>query len=481
MIKKLLSIAGIALLVLVAILLVNTFTLKSKQKPSEGTKVAVPSIDDAALRLAKSITFKTVSYDDTAMIDYSQFLAFHEFLKSSFPTVFSQMTLDVVSNYTLFLQWKGKDSTLPPAIFMAHQDVVPVSEDTKDLWSVPAFDGLIKDGILYGRGVIDDKINLMAQLETAEYLLKKGFTPKRSIYFVFGHDEEIGGDQGALKVAEILKNRGIKAAFVLDEGGLITNDKIPGIDKPVALIGTSEKGGVTLELSVNIPGGHSSFPGKATAIDVLAKALVDLRSHPFSPNIAPSIADFIEYTAPEMPFHQKLVMGNSWLFKPLIYNIYSQTPMGDATIRTTMVPTIIDAGVKSNVVPTIATAKVNYRTLQGTSVKDVIEHTKKAINNEQIKIAVMPVPREATFTSSADSMGFQEMMSPLKHHFEGAIVSPFLIIGGTDSRHFKDVTPNIYRFSPMIDPIGFHGVDEQLKISDYSKSIGFYHEFILKL
>jgi carboxypeptidase PM20D1 len=256
---------------------------------------------------------------------------------------------------------------------------------------------------------------------------------------------------------------------------------VPGVEKPVALIATSEKGGVTLKLSVNIPGGHSSFPGKATSIDVLAKALYDLRSHPFPPDIAPSLADFIEYVSPEMPFHQKLVMGNSWLFKPLIYNIYSQTPMGDACIRTTMVPTIINAGVKSNVVPTIATASVNFRNLPGTSIDEVIAHTQKAINNDQVKISVMPVPREATFTSSPDSMGFQAMMSPVKHHFDDAIVSPFILIGGTDSRHFKDITPNIYRFSPMIDPIGFHGVDEQLKISDYSKTIGFYHEFILNL
>jgi carboxypeptidase PM20D1 len=137
--------------------------------------------------------------------------------------------------------------------------------------------------------------------------------------------------------------------------------------------------------------------------------------------------------------------------------------------------------VKSNVVPTIATASVNFRNLPGTSIDEVIAHTQKAINNDQVKISVMPVPREATFTSSPDSMGFQAMMSPVKHHFDDAIVSPFILIGGTDSRHFKDITPNIYRFSPMIDPIGFHGVDEQLKISDYSKTIGFYHEFILNL
>jgi carboxypeptidase PM20D1 len=169
------------------------------------------------------------------------------------------------------------------------------------------------------------------------------------------------------------------------------------------------------------------------------------------------------------------------VFKPLIYRIYGSTPVGDAMIRTTMVPTIIHAGVKENVIPTVAKAKVNYRTLPGNSVEFVVEHTRNAIDDERVKISVVPKPKEASTASSPDSASFKSLMQPLKHHFDDAVVSPFLMIGGTDSRHFSKVTPNIYKFSPMIDPIGFHGVDEQLKIADYGKAINFYHSLIISL
>lgn len=479
--KKVITGIIAVLLILLSVLIANTLALKSKQIPKEKDLSIEINIEGSVERLSKSITFQTVSYDDTAQIDYSSFLAFHEYLKQSFPAVFSNLGLEMVGTYTIVLKWVGKDTSLPPAIFMAHQDVVPVSDDTKAMWTVPAFDGMIRDGIIYGRGVIDDKINLMAQLETAEHLLKQGFSPERTIYFVFGHDEEIGGNAGAAQVAKLFEQRGIKALFVLDEGGIVTYEKVPGMEKAVALVGTSEKGGITLELTVDIPGGHSSFPGKETAIDVLSKALVNLRSKPFAPAFSPSVQDFIAYTAPEMPFGQRLVMANQWIFKPLIYRIYSSTPIGDAMIRTTMVPTIINSGVKSNVIPTIAKAKVNYRILPGNTIEGVIEHTRNAINDDRVNIDVMPVPREATAASSPDSAGFQMLMQPLKHHFDDAVVSPFLMIGGTDSRHFSKVTPNIYKFSPMIDPIGFHGVDEQLKVSDYGKAINFYYSLIKSL
>ncbi len=472
----------ILLSALLVFLVVRTLGVRSKQPGMDKSSVASDgNLPGAVDRLARSITFPTVSYDDTTRIDYGQFTAFQVFLRGSFPLVFERLESELVGGYTLVLHWKGNDPKEAPAIFMAHQDVVPVDDDTKGLWSVPPFEGVIRDGILYGRGVIDDKINLMGQLEAVNQLLQQGFTPKRSIYFVFGHDEEIGGNAGAAKVAGLFEERGIRAAFVFDEGGVVTYDKVPGMDKPVALVGTSEKGGVTLELTVQIPGGHSSFPARETSLDVLAQALVHLRSKPFPASIAPSVEDFIEYIGPEMPFGQRLVMTNLWLFKPLLYRVYSASPTGDAMIRTTMVPTIAQAGDKVNVIPTIAKAKVNYRILPGNTTEDVVAHTRKAIGDERVHIAVLPPPREASPYSSPDSAGFRSLMQPIKHHFEDAVVAPFLMIGGTDSRHFYGVSPNIYKFSPMVDPIGFHGVDEQLRVSEYPKAIGFYLDWIKKL
>ena len=192
--KKILLFLALCLLALIAVVMLRTLSVESKQQPLEAGAVADGNLPGAVERLARSITFQTISYDDTTRIDYGQFLAFHDFLRESFPAVFEKLQVEMVSRYTMVLHWQGRDPALPPAIFMAHQDVVPVDDDTKDLWSAPPFEGLIRDGVLYGRGVIDDKINLMGQLEAVNQLLQKDSAPQRSLYFVFGHDEEIGGN-----------------------------------------------------------------------------------------------------------------------------------------------------------------------------------------------------------------------------------------------------------------------------------------------
>jgi carboxypeptidase PM20D1 len=476
--KKILLIILIGIIILLGILFYNF----SQTKPENSTKTSTPtdlaSIQGQNERISKSITFQTVSYEDSSLIDYSQFIAFHEFLKASYPNVFKKLEVETVNTYSLLLKWKGTDQSLLPGILMAHQDVVPVSEDTKNLWMHPPFEGLIKDGILYGRGAIDDKINLMGQLESVEFLLKSGFQPKRDFYLVFGHDEEIGGKNGAVQIAQLLFSRGIKAEFVLDEGGFITNDKVPGVKDAVALIGTSEKGYMNLDLSVNIKGGHSSMPTSNNAIAVLAKALSDLNTQPFSPALSTSVNDFIHHIAPYSTFVNKLAMSNMWLFKPLVFNIYSKSGAGDAMIRTTMVPTIIHGGNKSNVIPNIVKATVNLRLLPGTSIQEAVNHVKNAINNPSVKIEVQPGALEASEVSPINNEVFKSFKANIESHFDNAIVAPFLMIGGTDSRHFNIVSKNIYKFSPMIDPEGFHGVNESLNLKDYNKTIGFYVDFI---
>lgn len=479
--KKLLIFITIVVLILTGVLFYNYFTIESKQIPVEGMSTDVTSIEGAVDRLAQSISFSTISHEDTSLMDFAPFLEFHEFLKSSFPDIFSKLNLEIVNGYTMVLHWKGQDATLKPGVLLAHQDVVPVSEDTKELWSVDPFAGVIKDGMLWGRGVIDNKINLMSQLEAIDFLIKNNYTPLRDLYFVFGHDEEIGGQHGALKVAELMQFRGIEAEFVLDEGGFITNERVPGMTQPVALIGTSEKGFLNLELSINIEGGHSSMPEEDNAILAMSKALSQLSQNPFEAAITPSVKDFIEHIAPHSPFLNRLAMSNLWLFKPVVYNIYSQTAAGNAMIRTTMVPTIIRGGEKSNVVPNVVKATINYRLLPGTTTEDAIAHTKKAIGNDQIQVSLLREQKEATPVSPIDNEVFKNISHAIHLNFEEVIVAPFLMIAGTDSRNFNIITSNIYKFSPMIDPIGFHGVDERLDLKDYSKTIGFYVDFIKNL
>ncbi|MCZ2394861.1 MAG: M20/M25/M40 family metallo-hydrolase [Chitinophagales bacterium] len=478
--KKIALLILLIFVILIGILFFNFFKISPNTDHQAPTLTDISSINGYKERIAKAITYPTVSFEDTSLIDYSIFLEFHQFLKNSYPIIFKNLEFETVNEYSIVLKWTGTDSQLRPGILMAHQDVVPVSEDTKDLWRFPPFGGIIHNDTLFGRGSIDNKANLLAQLESVNLLLQQNFKPQRDIYFVFGHDEEIGGKNGALAVAQLLKSRNIQAEFVLDEGGYVSVGLVPGVSKSVALVGTAEKGFLNLELSVNIDGGHSSMPNKENAINMLSAAITDLSNQPFQPSISPSVSSFMQHIAPYSSFINRLALSNLWLFKPLIYNIYSQSAPSDAMIRTTMVPTIINGGEKDNVIPNIASANINYRINLGTTIQDVIDHTSKAINNPLVHIKKKSEGQEASGISPYNTTSFQNIASSVSSHFENSITAPFLMIAGTDSKHFDIVTKNIYKFSPLTNPSGFHGVNEYLNLKDYKNTIGFYVDFIKK-
>jgi carboxypeptidase PM20D1 len=481
MIRKILLSVLLIIVLLVSVILFNTFTFTSQQPTV--TEVPALAISDTAVRhFQESIRFKTVSYTDSSLFDSSQFLGFHRFLQKSYPLVHSKLKRETVGQYTLVYEWAGKNLTLKPVILMAHQDVVPIEEETAKMWEVEPFSGVVKDGYVWGRGTVDDKINIIAILESAERLLAENYQPERTVYFVFGHDEEISGTKGAKMVAQLFKKRGIKAEFVLDEGGIITKEKVPGLTgKPVALVGTSEKGYLSVELSVEIPGGHSSMPEKETSIDVLTKAIVHLREKPFPAQFSPSTQDFMKTVGPEMPFMQRMAFANQWLFKPLVIGIYEKTGAGNAIIRTTIAPTIIHSGMKDNVVPTVAKAVVNFRILPGTTSENVIKHAKKAIHDERVKIIPLGMVNEASGGTKTDSEGYKKLIKHIRQNVKGAITTPFLMIGATDSRHFSEISETVLKFSPMIDPIGFHGINERLDVKSYKRCINFYYQLIRDL
>jgi len=466
------------LIVFIGILFVNYFRFAPQNDEIMVSTMDIAAIEGYKERIAQSIQYQTISYEDTSLIDYNEFCRFHEFLKSNFPIVFEKLSFELVNAYSILLKWEGSDSSLKPGILMAHQDVVPVAPETEDLWLHPAFDGVIVNDTLYGRGTVDNRINLMAQMEALNYLLQQDFRPQRDIYFVFGHDEEIGGKQGALEVAKHLKAKGIEAEFVLDEGGFVSTKLVPGMQNPVAMIGTSEKGHVDVELSVQLDGGHASMPEKDNAIGVLSKAIADLSNTPFPASLSPSVNDFLDHIAPYAGFVNRLAMSNRWLFKPMIFKTYSKTAPADATIRTTMVPTIIKGGVKNNVVPDIAIANINLRILPGTGIADVEAHIERAINNPLVNVRVKDGGQEASGVSPIDTESFRQIVRCIQTNFEDVIPAPFLMVATTDSRHFDIISNNIYKFSPMIDPAAFHGVNEFLDLKTYPKAIGFYVDFL---
>lgn len=477
MIKRGLLILLALLVVLLAVLFFNTFTFKSRQ-PAIAAIVAPPVSPEAIQHFQEAIRYKTISFSDSALLDTAQFLGFHRFLQKTYPTAHAQLGREFVKKYSLLYTWKGKNAALKPIVMMAHQDVVPIEEASKGSWTVDPFAGETKDGFIWGRGSTDNKINVISIFETIEKLTKENFQPERTVILALGHDEERGG-LGAQAMAKLLKQRNITAEMVLDEGGIVTRDKVPGMIKPVALIGTAEKGYLTLFLTVEKNGGHSSMPEKETALDILAKAVVNIRQQPFEPGFSPATMGFMAHVGPEMPYPEKIVFANMWLFKSVIIGIYEKSAAGSAIVRTTVVPTIFNAGMKDNVVPTKVSATVNLRLLQGDTSEKVIAEIKKIINDDRVTITpAIEFLTEASATSPEDGFGYQHVQEAVKKTFPETVATPFLMIGATDSRFFGDVSKNIIKFSPMIDPIGFHGIDERVSLESFQQSLWFYEQLL---
>ena len=477
--KKIFLFLLAGLVLLVSVVLVNTFRMESRQLRVD--VVPAPEINPQSLQhFQLAVGYKTISYGDPLLFDSSQFIGFRKFLETTYPHFHSKLTREIVAGYSLLFKWEGRNPQLKPVILMAHQDVVPIEEATKTMWTADPFAGAVREGFIWGRGTVDDKINLISMVEAAEKLLAENFQPERTIYFSFGHDEEIGG-KGAVAIAALLKSRNIEAEFVLDEGGIVTLNKMPGITKPLALLGTSEKGYLSVELTVEEAGGHSSMPAEETSIDILSKALVNLRSKPFPSELKGSTLEGTEYLGPDMPFVQKMVFANQWLFKGIIISTYEKSPQSAAMVRTTMVPTIIDAGIKDNVVPTVAKATVNLRLLPGDLSEVIIEEIKRKIGDERVKVQRLNINAEATPVTSAASSGYKIIDAAIKKSLSQTISAPFLMIGATDSRYFYGVSENIIKFSPMIDPIGFHGIDERVSLESYKTALWFYENLIRDL
>ncbi|MFN8295301.1 MAG: M20/M25/M40 family metallo-hydrolase [Chitinophagales bacterium] len=476
--KKILLLIVVILLVLVGLIAFKTITAPNLQSKIKYN--SAPLLDSNSLKhFQQAITYQTVSFGDASKWDSIPFINFRKFLETTYPLVHQKLEREIVNKYSYVYKWQGKNAALNPFILMAHQDVVPIEESTMKQWTCQPFEGKVKDGFIWGRGTTDDKINLISILESTEKLLLENFQPERTVYFVFGHDEEIGGKNGAVKVAELFKQRNIKADIIIDEGGIITKEKVPGLSKPVALIGTSEKGYMSLELSVNKKGGHSSQPENETAIDILLKAIVRLRINPFEARFVESTQGLMKHLGPEMDFPNNMAFANAWLFKPLIIKNYSKSGTGNAMIRTTAVPTIVNSGIKDNVVPTLATAVVNFRLLPGDSAAFVENKVRQLINDSRVMIKHYDENiSEASPTTPTSSIAYMLVDSIVKKSYNNVLSAPFLLIGATDSRHFTTISDNIVKFSPMVDPIGFHGIDERVSLESYQHSLWFFEQFL---
>jgi carboxypeptidase PM20D1 len=467
---------------IVAAACINVLRLGSRQIIV--APIVPPAVDErrAAEHLSSAVRFQTISRDFAPDVDRSEFLRLHAFLKEAFPHVHAILTREVVNGYALLYAWPGEDPTLRPIVLMAHQDVVPIAPGSENRWHAGPFSGEIKDGYIWGRGAWDDKGNLMSILEAVESLAAAGFKPRRTIYLAFGHDEEIGGTEGAKAIASLFKLRGVRPDFVLDEGLLIAEGIMPGLDPPAALIGIAEKGWATLKLTTTAPPGHSSMPGSRTAIGSLARALDRVEQAPFPAVVGGVAGDMLRTVAPEMHGLNRLALSNLWLLEPFVRRQLAAAPSTNALLRTTAAITVIRGGDKENVLPGSAEAWVNFRLLPGDTVRGVVEHVRRAVGDERVGIEVLPLSSEASKVASQASDGYALISRTVREVFPGVVVAPGLMIGGTDSRHMEEVAENVYRFSPVRaraeDLSRFHGTDERISVENYVEMIRFYETLI---
>ncbi len=434
-----------------------------------------------AERLAGAIRFKTVSYEDRSLIDYRQFDTLLDYLRLSYPRVFDQLQVERVNGYSLLLRWPGSDPAARPVLFTGHLDVVPVEPGTESDWQHPAFAGVIADGRIYGRGTLDDKLGVMGLLEAAESLLAEGFSPRRTLVLAFGHDEEIGGREGAGKLAARMQELGLSFSWMVDEGGMLVSDYPLLPDRPVALVNIAEKGYLTLTLSATGNGGHSSNPPRVSSIGRLAGALARIENNPLPPRLVAPVEAMFEQLAPHLPWQRRLIFSNLWLTRPLVVRQMAGERLTQPFVRTTTALTMVNAGVKENVLPQRAEAKVNFRLLPGDTPETVVSAVRRIVDDPAIQISFDTwdnVPPVAAYQGG----GYQVISDAVLTAYPEAVVIPSLLAATTDTRHYIDLADDQYRFHGVLidtsQASSVHGTDEYVSVDAFNRSIGIAREML---
>jgi carboxypeptidase PM20D1 len=478
--------AGVALIILVLAAFVGYRTATFTAPPPPAA-VAIPNTsayaidaNAAAQHLAQAVRFRTVSMTGSPSDDRAQFEQFQAWMQQTYPAFHAAAQREEINGLGLLYTWQGSDPGQPPLLLLAHQDVVPVPDDTRVAWHVDPFGGAIQDGAVWGRGSIDDKGSLVSLLEAANYLAAQGRHPKRTILFAFGFDEEIGGTAGAQQIAAELARRHTHAWFVLDEGlAVIAHHPLTG--GPASLIGIAEKGFATMRIRAVGQPGHSSIPPRDTAVSLVAEAVTRIHTMPIRHNLGddgPAVA-MMRALAPNLSLTNRMALANEWLFGPLLQHQLASSATAQALLGTTVAPTMINGGVRPNVLPAEATAMINFRVHPRDHVADLLTQARAAVADlHGVTVDWESPPLEASGVSSTTSASYA-LIAGLSHQMlPQAPVAPGLVVGGTDSRSYSDVAQDVYRFQPVLftddDLETIHGVNEHLSVQNLDRMIRFY-------
>jgi len=424
-----------------------------------------------------------VSHQQPEDFEADQFTGFIDWAKGSYPEVNAALTLTMAGEYTMLYRWAGSDPSLPPVLITGHYDVVPVIPGTESLWKQPPWEGVIRDAVIWGRGALDDKSAVVAQLKAATELLRAGFKPRRTIYFSFGHDEEVGGTRGAASVVGLLKGQGVQLAWSLDEGSFLFDGLLPGVASRTATINVAEKGSLTLQIVATGAGGHSSMPPRQTAVGVLAQAITALEAHPVPGGLSGLTGSMFDSISRHMSFGYRMLFANQWLFGGLLESQLSNSTFGNAMLRTTTAPTMLSGSVKTNVLPIEAIVTVNFRIHPHDTTESVLAHVQAVVENDQVTVrGDAENGLNASAVSDWNAVGFGIIARAIRETNKGVVIAPGLMIAGSDTRHYGQIADDSYRFNPMVvtpsDLTGFHGTNEKIAVDNLANGVRTYMQII---
>jgi len=464
------------------IICVRAAMFKPKAQPVSGdSNAAVVTESDVDLEraighLQAMVKVKTLwDWDDDP--EGKTFAEFRALLPQLYPLLFKNCTYEQIGRSGMLFHWKGKSAD-NPTVYMAHYDVVPAEDDK---WQKPPYSAIRENGEIWGRGTLDTKGTLCAALEAAETLLAKGFIPENDIYFTFGGDEETDSTD-IPAVVEALKSRGIKPALVLDEGGAVVENIFPGVKGPVALIGTGEKGMVNVSFSVSGMGGHASAPPVRTPIGELARAVARVEDNPFKPNICEPVVHMFDTLGRHSTFAYKLIFANLWCFKGLFTMICKKSGGElNALVRTTCAFTQMQGSSARNVLPPTASISANMRIMSPDTMGSIVDGLKARVNNDKIDVSQINGHNPSSF-SKMNSEGYGRVTGAIAATWSEAVITPYLMIAASDSRHFCEICDVVLRFSAMAlsgdDRKRIHGNDERISEGQFLEALMFYQRVI---
>lgn len=461
------------ILLLLAIIIIRTLIFKPKKTGEFSAEEVAFDKQKAVDSLRELVRCKTVSFYTREQEDEAEFDKLVSLLPQLFPNVFKACEFIKLEERGLLLKWQG-ESDKNPSVMMSHYDVVPADEKN---WSKPAFEGVIENGVLWGRGTLDTKVTMNAALSAAETLIADGFVPKNDVYFAFSGNEEVNG-LGAVKIVEYFEQNSVTPALVLDEGGAVVENVFPGVTKPSAMIGIAEKGMVDVLYKTVSSGGHASAPKPNTPIDILAKACLKIKANPFKAHITKPVAQMFDTLGRHSSFLYRMIFANLWCFSGLL-DIICKKSGGEinALMRTTVAFTRMQGSKTNNVIPTEATMVSNIRLNPEDTVDSALEYLKKSVGNPLVEIIKIQGTNPSRISKTYCD-AYNKVAYAVSSTWKGAITTPYLMVQCSDSRHYGRISDKVYRFSAMDltseERASIHGNDEGIRLETIEKSVEFY-------